>query len=220
MPAPLTLKDIDRLGELLAKIPAPYLSMEPDILDGYLTAIALMRHPPEQSEWMPYVLDTEGRTQARLIGEEQTELRKLILRRGTEIEASILSESPIDPVVFDPEDAEGNPVEGIEGIAALSGFAGGFSLALSLWPELMKSTDKAVQAALVGILRYEELESDDEEELQQILESINAEVGFANLDEALQDLASCVQEIAEVTRKEDIARAQSAAKRQTKPRRR
>ena len=220
MPAPLTLKDIDRLGELLAKIPAPYLSMEPDILDGYLTAIALMRHPPEQSEWMPYVLDTEGRTQARLIGEEQTELRKLILRRGTEIEASILSESPIDPVVFDPEDAEGNPVEGIEGIAALSGFAGGFSLALSLWPELMKSTDKAVQAALVGILRYEELESDDEEELQQILESINAEVGFANLDEALQDLASCVQEIAEVTRKEDIARAQSAAKRQAKPRRR
>jgi len=220
MPAPLTLKDIDRLGELLAKIPAPYLSMEPDILDGYLTAIALMRHPPEQSEWMPYVLDTEGRTEARLIGEEQTELRKLILRRGAEIEASILSETPIDPVVFDPEDEDGNPVEGIEGIAALSGFAGGFSLALSLWPELMKSTDKAVQAALVGILRYEELESDDEEELQQILESINSEVGFANLDEALQDLASCVQEIAEVTRKEDIARAQSAAKRQAKPRRR
>ena len=220
MPAPLTLKDIDRLGELLAKIPAPYLSMEPDILDGFLTAIALMRHPPEQSEWMPYVLDTEGRREARLIGEDQTELRKLILRRGAEIEASILSESPIDPVVFDPEDEDGNPVEGIEGIAALSGFAGGFSLALSLWPELMKSTDKAVQAALVGILRYEELESDDEEELQQILESINAEVGFANLDEALQDLASCVQEIAEVTRKEDIARAQSAAKRQAKPRRR
>ena len=220
MPAPLTLKDIDRLGELLAKVPAPYLSMEPDILDGFLTAIALMRHPPEQSDWMPYVLDTEGRTEARLIGEAQTELRKLILRRGAEIEASILSEAPIDPVVFDPEDEDGNPVEGIEGIAALSGFAGGFSLALSLWPELMKSTDKAVQAALVGILRYEELESDDEEELQQILESINAEVGFAHLDEALQDLASCVQEIAEVTRKEDIARAQSAAKRTAKPRRR
>ena len=219
MPAPLTLKEIDRLGELLAKVPAPSLSMEPDILDGYLTAIALMRHPPEQSEWLPYVLDTLGRHEAHLIGNAQTELRKLILRRGSEIEAAILSETPIDPIVFEPEDEEGNPVEGIEGICALSGFASGFSFALSLWPELMKNTDKAVQAALVGILRYEELESDDEDE-KEILESINDEVGFANLDEALQDLASCVQEIAEVTRKDDIERAKSPAKRPAKPRRR
>ena len=218
MPAPLTLKEIDRLGELLAKIPAPYLSMEPDVLDGYLTAIALMRRPPEQANWLPFVFDAEGRPEAHLSAEAQSELRKLVLRRGAEIEGAILSETPIDPIVFDVEDEEGNPVEGIESIAALSGFASGFSGALSLWPELIKNTDKAVQAALVGILRYEELESEDEEELQSILESINAEVGFADLDEALQDLASCVQEIAEVTRKEDIERAGRSA--QKKPPRR
>ena len=42
----LTLEDIDRLGELLASIPEPFVPMEPDMLDGYLTAIALLRHPP------------------------------------------------------------------------------------------------------------------------------------------------------------------------------
>ena len=33
------------------------------------------------------------------------------------------------------------------------------------------------------------------------------EVRFANLDEALEDVEACVQEIAEVTRKDDIKKA-------------
>ena len=38
----LTLEQIDQLGELLAGIPEPFVPMEADMLDGYLTAIALL----------------------------------------------------------------------------------------------------------------------------------------------------------------------------------
>ena len=41
--APLSLDEIETLGELLASTPEPAVPMEPDMLDGYLTAIALMK---------------------------------------------------------------------------------------------------------------------------------------------------------------------------------
>ena len=86
----LTLEDIDRLGELLASIPEPFVPMEPDTLDGYLTAIALLRHPPRIEDWIGLVFDIEGRTRASLASEEmQHELRKLVLARGAEIEQLI-----------------------------------------------------------------------------------------------------------------------------------
>ena len=44
--APLSLDEIETLGELLASTPEPAVPMEPDMLDGYLTAIALMTKPP------------------------------------------------------------------------------------------------------------------------------------------------------------------------------
>ena len=100
----LTLEDIDRLGELLASIPEPFVPMEPDMLDGYLTAIALLRHPPRIEDWIGLVFDIEGRTRASLASEEMHhELRKLVLARGAEIEQLILTQKPIDPIIFEDE---------------------------------------------------------------------------------------------------------------------
>lgn len=217
---PLTLDEIDRLGELLAKIPEPFIPMEADMLDGYLTALALMKHPPEQTEWMPLIFDLEGRERARLQEPEHSELRKLILRRGGQLETSILSEKPIDPIIYEAEDDEGNPVEGLESINALSSFSNGFSVACSLWPELLKDQSKAVQAALVGILRYETKDEEDtDEETHSILNDIDESVTFLNLDEAVADLEACVQEIAEVTRAQDIAAQQRQHRQRTNKRR-
>ena len=70
----------------------------------------------------------------------------------------------------------------------------------------MKSQNKAVQAALVGILRHESPDEDGEEEETEAVDAAE-EVRFANLDEALEDVEACVQEIAEVTRKDDIKKA-------------
>lgn len=237
----LTLEDIDRLGELLARLPEPFVPMEPDMLDGYLTAIALLKNPPQIEQWIGLVYDLEGRSRARLSKEsEQAELRSLILARGAEIEEQIISQKPIDPIIFEDDD-EGDEAD--DPFAALRPFADGFALACENWPELMKSTSKAVQAALVGVLRYESeeksadaekdesespekmsddadktadvvdngaetaAESDAEGAEDDVLESIEEDVAFANLDEALADLTACVQEIAEVTRGADIERA-------------
>lgn len=249
----LTLEDIDRLGELLARLPEPFVPMEPDMLDGYLTAIALLKNPPQIEQWIRLVYDLEGRSRARLPKEsEQAELRSLILARGAEIEEQIISQKPIDPIIFE-DDEEGDEAD--DPFAALRPFADGFALACENWPELMKSTSKAVQAALVGVLRYESeeksadaekdesdtskkmtgdadetaavvdngaetaAESDAENAEDDVLESIEEDVAFANLDEALADLTACVQEIAEVTRGADIERAALAAARRSAPRR-
>ena len=204
----LTLEDIDRLGELLASIPEPFVPMEPDMLDGYLTAIALLRHPPRIEDWIGLVFDIEGRTRASLASEEmQHELRKLVLARGAEIEQLILTQKPIDPIIF--EDEPENPDDPFD---ALHPFADGFALACSNWPELMKNTSKAVQAALVGVLRYESPDENTPDDEQEVVASIEEDMAFADLDEALADLTACVQEIAEVTRAEDIERMQSTTK--------
>lgn len=207
----LSLEEIDLLGELLARIPDSFSPMEPDMLDGFLTAITLMKHPPEQKDWMPYVFDSEANPRARLEEPHQSQLKKLILRRGSEIEAAVLDEKPIDPILFDFDDETGEVLEGEASLAALTPFADGFAAACTLWPELIKNSAASVQAGLVGILRWSE-KNEDDEETQSIEASINTEVAFADLDEALADLQACVQEIAETTRREDIERAQRTAR--------
>lgn len=214
---PLTLTDIEHLGELLAAVPDPFVPMEADQLDGFLTALCLLKVPPSIDDWFIYVMDASGNRRAKLADpSDQAELRRLVLARGAEIEARILHEKPVDPIIYDEDVDEDNP----DGeIAALAPFADGFAFACSLWPELMKSQDKAVQAALVGILRHE---SPDEEEApeESAEENASAEVRFANLDEALEDVEACVQEIAEVTRKNDIKKAPVQKNSFTKKRRR
>lgn len=122
--------------------------------------------------------------------------------------------------MYDTDELTGEPLEGEESLAALSAFADGFATACALWPELVRSKNKAVQAALVGIMRYSskdnaEDESAEENETETILRDIETDVAFANLDEALADLQACVQEIAEVTRKSEI-RPQSDSSRNRK----
>lgn len=201
---PLSLTDIEHLGELLAAVPDPFVPMEADQLDGFLTALCLLKVPPAIDDWFVYVMDASGNRRAKLSDPaDQAELRRLVLARGAEIESRILHEKPVDPIIYDEEVDEDSP----DGeLAALAPFADGFAFACSLWPELMKSQDKAVQAALVGILRHE---TPDEEESEEDVseENASAEVRFASLDEALEDVEACVQEIAEVTRRNDIKKA-------------
>lgn len=217
---PLTLTDIDHLGELLAAVPEPFVPMEADQLDGFLTALCLLKVPPAIDDWFVYVMDASGNRRAKLSDPaDQAELRRLVLARGAEIESRILHEKPVDPIIYDEEIDEDDPDAEL---AALAPFADGFAFACSLWPELMKSQDKAVQAALVGILRHESPdEGEDENKDETLSDEAQAceEVRFASLDEALEDIEACVQEIAEVTRKADIKKAPAKKSGFTKKRR-
>ncbi len=184
----LSLDEIETLGELLASIPEPALPMEPDMLDGFLTAIALMKKPPQTGTWIAFVADINGTSHTHL----PDALRRLVLRRGAQLQEAILEEKPIDPILFTEE--ESNDL-----FADIRPFCNGFLLACCLWPELLENKTRAVQAALVGILRYADIEKEDETG-HSLLASIDTEIPFANLDEALADIQACVGEIAEVTR--------------------
>lgn len=219
MSTPLSLDEIETLGELLARIPDEFSAMEPDMLDGFLTALTLMKNPPAQSDWMPYVFDEGANPRARLSEPDQSRLKKLILRRGAEIEAAVLAEKPIDPILFDFDEETGEELTGEASLSALTPFANGFAAACSLWPELVRNSTKAVQAGMVGILRWAAKNADDatQDSTEAAIEQdIETEVAFDNLDEALSDVQACVQEIAEVTRAMDIARAKRTTAR--KPR--
>ncbi len=189
---PLALDEIETLGELLASIPEPSIPMEPDGLDGFLTAISLMKHPPLAEKWLPLVLDVDGHAPAYSRIAHFSELKQLIFRRGRELEAAILLKKNIDPILFEENESE-------DPFFALRPFSDGFLLACCLWPELLEMRNTAVQAALVGILRYSHTDKEDDVS-HALLASIDKEIPFTNLDEALADLQACIGEIAEVTR--------------------
>ena len=84
---PLTDDEFVEIGELLASIPEPWESMEPDRMDGFLTAIVLLPEPVSASAWMPFVFDEEGRPDAMLVNEaDQRRLEDLVYRRYRSIE--------------------------------------------------------------------------------------------------------------------------------------
>ena len=124
---PLTDEEFVEIGELLASIPEPWESMEPDRMDGFLTAIVLLPEPVSPSSWMPLIFDEEGRPDAMLPNEaDQHRLEDLVYRRYRTIENDLSQCRALDPIVYDVEDESGRPVGGWEAIAALEPFAAGF----------------------------------------------------------------------------------------------
>lgn len=196
---PLSEDEFVELGELLAGIEEPYESMEPDRMDGFLTAIVLLPEPVAPSDWMPLVFDEEGRPEAALAdAKAQERLEDLIYRRYREIERTLAACRPLDPIVYDVEDERGRPLGGYEAIAALEPFAAGFLEAMNRWPGLRETENDLVESALMGVLRHlpEELAGD----MQEVKEELEFESPLENLKQATEDLAESVAEIASVTR--------------------
>ena len=196
---PLKDEEFVELGELLAAMPAPFEPMEADHMDGFLTAIALLPQRITPSEWMPFILDADGRTEAALADEaDEARLEELIYRRYRSIESTLRHVRPIDPITYDIEDERGRPVGGWEGIRALAPFASGFLEAMNRWPGLADSDDELVNSALLGILRH--LPEDEIGDLEDIRNDLELESPLENLKEAQEDLAMSCAEIASVTR--------------------
>lgn len=187
------------LGELLAALPETCSPMEPDRLDGYLTAIALMPEDVPPSAWMPYVFD-ENADPAAVLDDEDDEARleELIYRRFCQIEDQLRRCRPIDPIIYDVEDESGRPLGGWEAIAALAPFASGFHEACGRWPSLTNAEDELVRSALLGIWRH--LPEEELGDLSDIKNDLELESPLETLKEAIEDVAVSCAEIASVTR--------------------
>ena len=91
---PLTLTEIDRLGELLASVPDPFVPMEADQLDGFLTALCLLKVPPSIDDWFIYVLDASGNRRAKLA--DPAEHAELLIRVAVVLRARAQLADPGD----------------------------------------------------------------------------------------------------------------------------
>ena len=196
---PLTDDEFVEIGELLASIPEPFEPMEPDRMDGFLTALLLLPEEPSPQAWMPWIFDAEGRPEAKLADErDQDRLEELVYRRYRSIDRTICQRKPLDPILYEIEDERGHAVRGWEGIAAVEPFAVGFWEAADRWPGLLDHEDPLVQSALLGILRH--LPDDLAGDLLDVKHDLELESPLENLDQTVEDIAVSVAEIASVTR--------------------
>lgn len=196
---PLSDAEFVELGELLASLPDEFEPMEPDYMDGFLTALLCLPHEPAPSEWMPFLFDKHAQPNACLPNEaDQDRLEELIYRRYRQIDQTLAACKPIDPIIYEIEDSRGHPVRGYDSIAAVIPFALGFVEVIERWPGLKDNEDETVSSALLGILRH--LPDDVAGDLSTIKEDLDLESPLENLDQALEDIALSVAEIASVTR--------------------
>ena len=78
---PLNDDEFVELGELLAAMPEPFEPMEPDYMDGFLTALLCLPDEPSPGDWMPYIFDSQARQDAALADpDEQDRLEELTRR--------------------------------------------------------------------------------------------------------------------------------------------
>ena len=112
---PLNDDEFVELGELLAAMPEPFEPhefsaatrdpwepMEPDYMDGFLTALLCLPDEPSPGDWMPYIFDSQARQDAALADpDEQDRLEELIYRRYRSIDTTLARCRPIDPIIYE-----------------------------------------------------------------------------------------------------------------------
>ena len=194
------LKDDEfvELDELLAQLDEDSLAMDASQADGFLTALCLLPQEVPSTEWMPLIFCAPTAKPSVLKEPLQTRLEELLYRRYREINHRLAQRQPIDPIVFDPEDDNGEPLTGEDEIVALQPFASGFLTAAQKWSGLLDSDNPEVTSALVGVWRH--LPEEEIGDFASVRDELLSESPLENLDDAIEDIAICIKQIASVTR--------------------
>jgi len=200
--------DLDRLQDLLDRVPAPLEPLDVAMLDGYLTAIALQPKPPAPGEWLRWVLDSEeGRTPPA--GFDAEPIRALAMRRLQQLDAAIRGRQWWDPWVFEPVDEDGDetdPEDWETVLAAVYPWVAGFALGADSFPKgLMGCKEAELLEGLAGI--YQFLDPEDLEDADDLLEAIEGIEPAANLEEAIEHLVAHSLLLADVSRPQKAAAA-------------
>ncbi|MEO6565205.1 MAG: UPF0149 family protein [Casimicrobiaceae bacterium] len=203
---PLSDQDIVTLGELLATIPEDNHPLDVSMLDGYLVGVLLQPEMVLPSAWLsPIFSDVEGQSAFPDLDTAQ-QATGLIMRRYNELNACILTAEPVDPIVFELEDDAGQALAGKKGIAALEPWAIGFMVALEEFPSLANASarDDELASALIGIMRHlpPPPESDSPGRADYVAQraQVDQDAPLLDLDDAIDELATCVLEAAAITR--------------------
>jgi len=206
---PLSEAEMERLQDLLDALPAPLEPLDISMLDGYLVGVLLQPKPVPPHEWLPHVLDSEGR--ALPAGLETREIQTLAKRRLQQLNRAIVERQWFDPWVFELEE-DADPSE------VLLPWVAGFALATELFPALMRLDAAQLLEPLAALYRH--LDPDDLEDADELLEEIETLEPPADLEEAVESLVAACLMLADVSRPqaEAPARAKPPARRGPPPR--
>lgn len=194
--------DLDRLQELLDRVPAPLEPLDVSMLDGYLVAIALQPKTPSPVEWLRWVLDgEEGR--APPPGFDAEPIRALAMRRLQQLDAAIRQRQWFDPWVFELDDEDGElDMEPVQ--AAVLPWVAGFALGADSFPRgLMACKEAELLEPLAGI--YQFLDPEDLEDADSLLEAIEGIEPPADLEEAVEVLVAHSLLLADISRPQRAA---------------
>jgi len=187
-PEALTEADLEHLQALLDALPAPLEPLDVSMLDGYLCGVLLQPEAVPLGQWLPPILDSEGRpTPARI----DDELIGLLRRRHKELNVAISGRQWFDPWIFELDDVD-DPSE------TMLPWVAGFAHALDAHPALMSLPEEPMLEPLAAI--YLHLDPDDLEDADALLEEIESLEPPADLDEAVEGLVSAVLMLADVSR--------------------
>jgi uncharacterized protein len=191
---PLTNTEIGELDACLASIHEPLQPMDACALDGFLCGVLLQPVTISPRDWLPLVLDIEGRAvpedaQTRRIAE-------LAQRRCAELDEAISRRAWFDPWIFEPDDDDVSPV------AAQLPWVAGFAAALETFPQLLEREDEALLEPLAVLYAaFDPQDLDDAEDLLPIIETLEPPLTMAD---AAEDLVRSVLLLADVTRPRQV----------------
>jgi uncharacterized protein len=198
---PLSEAEVEELDELLASLPKPYDPLDVVALDGFLVGVLLQPEPVPTADWLALVWHPEGEVAPD--NDVSRRIEALIRRRHAELAAYLAAGEAFDPILFDAEDEDGNPLTGRDAIAVLEPWVAGFTAALQAFPGLDDAAqdDEDLAEALTLVFRHLPLSEDatDEEraDYEREQRALDDEVPVADLDEALDLVIGSVLRIEE-----------------------
>jgi uncharacterized protein len=201
----LTNAEFDELDALLQTTPEPREPLDVLMLEGYLVGVLVQPRVVAAEEWLPWILDMEGRSLAAYADADGLWLarcRALIERRLQSLSASISEDGWFDPLIVDtdraPPASEYEPVQSPVSRALLP-WAAGFQWAQEKFPALGDSEDDAIASALARIYRHLPAETDEDREVVAVLDR---EYPLSSLEEGLEDLVLAAVDLWDLTHRD------------------
>lgn len=218
---PWSERDIDQLQNLLDRVPAPLEPLDVSMLDGYLCGVLLQPRPVPEAQWLPHVVDVDGRALPPKF--DTHTLHQLVRRRHAELNAAIGRRLWFDPWVFEMEDQAEENGGGLQhhldegdappAVDAVYPWVAGFATAVELFPGLMQMDEAALTEPLA--LLYRHLDADDLEDADALLAEIETLEPPEDLAAAVEELVRATLLLADVSRP---VNAKAGAGHPTRPR--
>jgi uncharacterized protein len=188
-PKPLTDDDIEQLQSLLDALPTSLQPLDVVAVDGYLCGVLLQPDDIPEVDWLPGVLDAEGR--AAPPGLKTEALAEILRRRHAELASAIAQRAWFDPWVFAFDDDATTTEQVLPWVA-------GFAAAMDRFPRLMAGNDPALLEPLA--ILYLHFAAEDLEDADALLALIDTIEPPPDLAEAVQDIVRSVMLMADVSR--------------------